>query len=106
MHGHYRRCLSPCCVCLPFQPPKHFATTHLRVIGSDLGACPGQVGHRASVLGKDHPCRRVYFSTAEGHGMACLHQGVEHFKMYELSSSWTSLWLQFCHCFGGIVVWI
>ena len=56
------------------------------MIGGELGACLGQVGHRASVLGKDHPCGRVCFGTAGGHGRACLGQGVDHSKMYELSS--------------------
>ena len=62
VHGHCRRfLLSPCSVWLPFQPPYHFAATRLRMVGGELGACPGQVGHRVSVLGKDHPCRRVFF---------------------------------------------
>ena len=78
----------------------------VRMIGGELGACPGQVGCRASVQGKDHLCGRVYFGTAAGHSRACLRRGVDRSKMNELSSSWTSLWFQFCHCFGGIVVWM
>lgn len=78
----------------------------LRMIGGGLGACLGQVSHRASVLGKDHPCMSVYFGTTGGHGRACLGRGVNRSKMYELSSSWTSLWLRFYHCFGDIVLWM
>ena len=44
----------------------------VRMISGELGACPGQVGCRASVPGKDHPCGRVYFDTAAGHSRACL----------------------------------
>ena len=48
-------------------------------------ASPGQVGHRASVPGKDHPCGRVYFDTAGGCGRALLRRAVNHSNMYELS---------------------
>ena len=76
MHGHCRKfLLSPCCVWLPFQLPLHFATTRLKMIGDELGACPGQVGRRASVPGKDRPCGRVYFDTGGGHSRACLRRG-------------------------------
>ena len=70
------------------------------MISGELGACPRQVGHTASVPGEDHPCGRVYFDAGGGCGRAYLCRGVDRSKMYELSFSWTSLWLQFCHCFG------
>ena len=73
----------------------------MRMIGGELGACPGQVVCRASVPGKDHLCRRVYFGTAAGHSRACLRQGVDRSKTNELSCSWTSLWFRFYHCFCG-----
>ena len=42
MHGRCRKfLLSLWCVWLPFQAPLHFAATRLKMIGGELGACPG-----------------------------------------------------------------
>ena len=94
MYGHCRKfLLSPCCVWLAFQPPLHFAAIHLKMISGELGACPRQVSRRASVPGKDRPYGGCISILQEGKGRACLHRGVNHSKMYKLSSSSTSLWL-------------
>ena len=81
--------LSPCYVWLPsfFALRCHSS----EMISGELGACPRQVGHTASVPGKDRPCGRVYFDTRGGRGRACLCRGVDRCKMYELSSSVASI---------------
>ena len=87
MHGHCRRfLLSSSCVWLPFQLPLHYAATHLRMIGGELGACPGQVGRGASVPGKNHPSNfgvPLFFFSPENLGNVCKNWEDLHLLMVE-----------------------